>query len=472
LQTEGKETEDNPEGIKSEKKVKKTKKQLQKEAQTELKRQTEELRKSQAEKSNNVEKLGNVENNEIKQQNKKTSKKKPTLSEKHHSDDEETLNENSKIDHLRHNSIHMDMDSESPDESDESSDLDTSFESINSERRENMETTMQDDQRDQNEENELAENKTNLSIKCEQCGYISRSKGGHTRHIRKCQPEKLGLEPDTSKPKFHQCEQCEYTAPKRVLVINHMRSHGIFQCKRCTFRADSEDNLEEHSALEHKDRSDCKFCKNCNRYVKCSEIPLEKHMEDCQGRIPFKCPECSKEFQYESSLKCHVVSHYPDQPKLFSCNQCNYKSNYKANLKKHIRHIHEHRGERTVKCTECDKLFYTEDNMKRHLKLHSEERPHRCEQENCGKSFKTINGLKFHVLSHQTDRPFPCDIEGCLKSFKTSRALGVHLNETHQQSPKNYKCEEDGCEMAFYKKCHLDRHMDAHKGNNYFLKIT
>ncbi|WAR26752.1 ZG57-like protein [Mya arenaria] len=220
---------------------------------------------------------------------------------------------------------------------------------------------------------------------------------------------------------------------------------------------DNDDENDEEDEEDHDENDEKMGDEN--------DVPLEKHMEECQGRIPFKCPECSKEFQYESSLKCHVVSHYPDQPKLFSCNQCDYKSNYKANLKKHIRHIHEQRGERNIKCTECDKLFFSEDNMKRHLKLHSEERPYKCQQEECDKAFKTVNGLKTHEVSHQTDRPFPCEVEGCEKSFKTKRNLISHLNETHQNAPKNYKCEEDGCTMAFYKKCHLERHTDAHKAS-------
>ena len=354
---------------------------------------------------------------------------------------------------------------------DESSELETSFDSINShhdhsEDDDHQEETKQEEDGKEEKDTDESGTKAEQSIKCDLCGYVSRSKGGHTRHLRKCQPEKFGLEVKSrSKPKLHKCEKCDYTAPKRVMVINHMHTHGIFQCKRCKYRTDIEEVLTEHCALEHKDRSDCKFCKNCNRYVKCSEVPLEKHMEECQGRIPFRCPECSKEFQYESSLKCHVVSHYPDKPKLFGCTQCDYKSNYKANLKKHIRHIHEQRGERSIKCFECEKMFFTEDNMHRHLKLHSENRPYKCEKDNCDKAFKTMNGLKLHVVSHQTDRPFPCDFEGCEKSFKTKRSLVLHLNETHQNAPRNYKCTEEECDMAFYKKCHLDRHMDAHKGN-------
>lgn len=456
--------------------TKKLKKPLSKEEEhIELKRQTEELRSDKSDKNNIKDvKNGEIENDKkVKSKPKKTPPKKTAANPKPVSparvigNKESHKIETKTVKHEQSSESETDMDVD-----DESSELETSFESINSHREDNEDLNeTKEEESDKPEEKDkendyLFSTKGEQSIKCDDCGYVSRSKGGHTRHLRKCQPGKFGLEVDSqSKPKLHKCEQCEYTAPKRVMVINHMHMHGIFQCKRCKFRTDIEDTLSEHCALEHKDRSDCKFCKNCNRYVKCSEVPLEKHMEECQGRIPFKCPECSKEFQYESSLKCHVVSHYPDKPKLFSCNQCDYKSNYKANLKKHIRHIHEQRGERSIKCLECDKMFFTEDNMRRHLKLHSEERPYKCDKADCDKAFKTMNGLKLHIVSHQTDRPFPCDFEGCEKSFKTKRSLVLHLNETHQNAPRNYKCTEEGCEMAFYKKSHLDRHSDAHKGN-------
>ena len=368
------------------------------------------------------------------------------------------------------------------------SELDTSFESISSGYRppdeidepdienkenENKSATTEHTESVEGEHKDQSAEHTDskVEIKCEFCGSISKSKGGHTRHLRKCQPQKFGEEVVERIPKIQKlfmCENCDYSAPRRVLVITHMKSHGIHQCKRCKYRADSAEGLDEHLVMEHKDRSDCKFCKLCNRYVKCNEIPLEKHMEECQGRVPFKCPECNKEFQYESSLKCHVVSHYPDKPKLFSCDQCDYKSNYKANLKKHIRHIHEQKKERDIKCLDCDKMFYTDENMRRHLKLHSEERPYKCEKKDCDKAFKTPNGLKFHILSHN-EEPLTCSL--CSKEFKTERCLVQHNKEVHDGAPKSFKCHFEGCEFAFYKKSGLDRHIAYHTGNSTFALL-
>ena len=504
------------------KKQKKTKKQLEKELAEELKRQTEEQRNNH-EKSkpndllfgstnlqNNKENtdISNKEDSSLKETGESDSRENSHTATVHHSvyntddvnemipeaskscennyidtieavsklpdasDSQETLQKEN--DFALSNKDDIDLskaENDIKEEEDEDSEFDTSFESISSGYKppdepdvENKENNDESAMLQAEDESKEINSDTKVEIKCDFCGNVSKSKGGHTRHLRKCQPQQFETAVDNAHKmhKVFMCENCDYSAPRRVLVITHMKSHGIFQCKRCKFRTDSEDNLEEHSLAEHKDRSDCKFCKLCNRYVKCNEIPLEKHMEECQGRVPFKCPECDKEFQYESSLKCHVVSHYPDKPKLFSCDQCEYKSNYKANLKKHIRHIHEQKKERDIKCLECDKMFYTEENMRRHLKLHSDEKPFKCEEKDCEKAFKTPNGLKFHMLSHTSEKPFNCTL--CSKEFKTERCLISHNREVHDGAAKSHKCYYDGCEFAFYKKSGLDRHLAYHAG--------
>ncbi|XP_046542653.1 RE1-silencing transcription factor-like [Haliotis rubra] len=191
------------------------------------------------------------------------------------------------------------------------------------------------------------------------------------------------------------------------------------------------------------------------------EDTLEKHMEECKGKVPLVCKECSKEFKYESGLKVHISTHFPDQPKLYTCELCSYQSNYKANLHKHIQNIHQER-QKTIKCRECDKMFYKEEHMKRHLRLHAESRPFQCEK--CEKAFKTVNAMRCHMESHNTGRPFKCDIDGCSKTFRTAKFLKNHAEELHQLGEKKYHCSAEGCSFSFFKKSHLKRHEITHTG--------
>ena len=228
------------------------------------------------------------------------------------------------------------------------------------------------------------------------------------------------------------CEHCDYCTPKRAMLGRHLRIHGIFVCLRCNYICNAKSKLKEHVLEIHKDRADYKLCRKCSRYVKCTDLTIEQHMEVCEGPVPFKCPHCEKNFKYESSLKSHIIRHNPDAPKKFQCPDCEYKSNYKANLKKHFKNIHSDKSESELKCPfeDCNKVFHTQDNLKRHFKFHSEERPHGCTK--CDKKFKTAAALRGHFVVHSPSRPFKCNINDCTKDFRSKKLLKNHMEEFSQ----------------------------------------
>lgn len=274
-----------------------------------------------------------------------------------------------------------------------------------------------------------------------------------------------------SKPDaVYNCQHCEYTANKRAMLARHLHSHSIYMCLRCSFFCESDDELKDHMHREHKDRMDHKLCRKCSRYIHCVGVTLEQHMENCQGPVPFKCPHCEKEFKYESSLKSHVVKHDPDGPKKFSCPQCTYKSNYKANLKKHLVNIHSSRIKQ-FKCTyeDCEKMFHSEDNMRRHLKWHKVDKLYKCRH--CDKEFRSSGALSGHCVVHNTAKPFKCSIEDCEKGFRSQKLLKSHLQDFHNQAEKKFICEHPGCDFAFFKRSHLDRHLVTHSGNIYVKSV-
>ncbi|XP_034084951.1 zinc finger protein with KRAB and SCAN domains 1-like [Gymnodraco acuticeps] len=50
--------------------------------------------------------------------------------------------------------------------------------------------------------------------------------------------------------------------------------------------------------------------------------------------------------------------------------------------------------ERRHSCQQCDKSFTTSGNLKRHLHIHTGEKPYSCEE--CGKTFTRSGDLKIH----------------------------------------------------------------------------
>jgi hypothetical protein len=106
------------------------------------------------------------------------------------------------------------------------------------------------------------------------------------------------------------------------------------------------------------------------------------------------------------------------------------------------------------KCSICGKILSCKKNMKKHYKLHSEERNYVCKI--CNKSYKRSDHLKRHMIAHNPDANyFECDY--CLKRFNLKYHLTAHLINVHGKSElKIYKCPD--CDECFHKKCKLFLH--------------
>lgn len=104
-------------------------------------------------------------------------------------------------------------------------------------------------------------------------------------------------------------------------------------------------------------------------------------MEECTGFVLFKCKFCEKEFKYEFLLKFYIIRYDLDAFKRFNCSQCIYKLNYKVNFKKYLKNIYNiERVKKEYFCIfeNCEKKFYTEDNLKRYMKFYSDVRNYLC----------------------------------------------------------------------------------------------
>uniref|UniRef100_A0A3P9MNR5 C2H2-type domain-containing protein n=1 Tax=Oryzias latipes TaxID=8090 RepID=A0A3P9MNR5_ORYLA len=106
-------------------------------------------------------------------------------------------------------------------------------------------------------------------------------------------------------------------------------------------------------------------------------------------RKSYACDWCCKSFAQSADLRRHLRTHTGERP--HRCTFCSKSFSQRGNLRRHLR---IHTGERPYSCPFCCRTFSDGDTMKKHKRTHSGEKTHRCAR--CARTFGSAGSLQLH----------------------------------------------------------------------------
>ena len=249
--------------------------------------------------------------------------------------------------------------------------------------------------------------------------------------------------------KFHTAYQHFHITTEEGLIKEYGEENSITRQKYKKV-------LTEIEPLLNSARVECPECK-----VGFKKPNFLEHLRIHTGEKPFKCKMCPKAFMASVTLRKHLLGHFGCQER--TCEICNKHFKKSASYEEHML-VHEAQKvslEKMHVCDTCGLSFYLAKQLQNHIRRHKE-REFKCTVPGCHWRFLFANELKYHMRSHSQQKPFLCDICGYAASSKCrlTRHRRTHTGE------RNYHCEY--CSYKAGNSTHLHRHMRIHIGSKPF----
>ncbi|XP_060586186.1 GDNF-inducible zinc finger protein 1-like isoform X2 [Ruditapes philippinarum] len=265
-----------------------------------------------------------------------------------------------------------------------------------------------------------------IVCKYNNCAYMTKFTTRMEKHIKTAHEASFDL----------RCNLCQFETKEVRKYNKHMKDHFIgppFTCDypRCTYSSDKIQPMLTHRAIHSDERP---FTCHCGMRFRTNNT-LIAHKKVHLGKKDYTCPECGVSFATRNTLSQHSVKHSDMRPYL--CDLCGFSTKFQSHL---IAHKRIHTGE-VFKCQfpNCSYSTPKRSQLKAHMRAHLGIRAHVCEV--CGKTFIERSHLKRHEKLH-TDNRLQC--EKCEYTTTRKDKLKDHMKRHHSgaaivRTPKKAK---------------------------------
>lgn len=169
------------------------------------------------------------------------------------------------------------------------------------------------------------------------------------------------------------------------------------------------------------------------------------------------CEVCGKSFLGKNDLRKHQRTHSNERP--YECAECGKKFRQGGSLKNHVASQHpiSIKNPEIFICEYCQKVFPIKERLRLHLRIHTGDRPYSCSQ--CSKTFARGGQLVQHMRTHTGSRPYVC--KHCNAAFTCSANLKLHIKR--HLDVRDYVC--DVCGKTFIRRDALKKHLNCFHNN-------
>jgi hypothetical protein len=321
--------------------------------------------------------------------------------------------------------------------------------------------------------------KTEGSLKCDLCDYLTDEKYLLSRHVKNVHSEikafvcakcdfkttyKYGLKKHEkvvhNDYKPHKCTypSCSFkgTANKANLDIHIRAVHLKIKdhvCDICGYATVDKHTLLSHKKGVHDGIKDliCSTCGYVTSYAKALQRHIKvvhetKKLEPHEISKDFICASCGFGTHNQKNLNDHIKRRHESQDDKV-CATCGFTTNTQANLNAHMRRKHEDEFAEPVKTISCDKCVYVTNRiscLKQHKKAsHERIKDKICVE--CGFETSYAGSLKNHINEVHASEKINVKCTLCSYSTNRTRNLKTHVMTVHYKlkpKPRN-KCKKN-----------------------------